>query len=68
MKSVAVSHVVYLIETQFRSTLRTATRLQHFVARQRNRKGAEKLENKSNNSSCCIDCVYSCYCSRRDFY
>ncbi|WP_268802109.1 hypothetical protein [Pilibacter termitis] len=35
MKSVAVSHVVHSLETKFQATLRTATRLQHFVARHR---------------------------------
>ncbi|WP_268802098.1 hypothetical protein [Pilibacter termitis] len=35
MKSVAVSHSIYLLETQFPVLLRTVARLQPLVARQR---------------------------------
>ncbi|WP_159443149.1 hypothetical protein [Pilibacter termitis] len=37
-----MSHVVHSLETKFQATLRTAARLQHFVARQRKAKRGVK--------------------------
>ncbi|WP_159443309.1 hypothetical protein [Pilibacter termitis] len=42
MKSVAVSHSIYLLETKFPVLLRTDTRLLHFGARQRKAKKPRK--------------------------
>ncbi|WP_159443241.1 hypothetical protein [Pilibacter termitis] len=40
MNFVAVSHAIYLPETQFQVALRTVTKIQHYVARQEKRRSA----------------------------